>query len=177
MNSIPRKAVSIVLLLILFPCASANLRHLRRGLQEEIPSQDIRGGELINALPYYGIFLSGPEVCSASLIWNDIALTAAHCLDSGLPSQIRFNSNDRTTGGVVANVLSATFHPGFTGTVTSADIAIIKLGSSLSLGRATLNQDAEIPSTNGESLFVMGHGIQADGQTTATIDLYGTGKF
>jgi Trypsin len=82
---------------------------------------DIRGGTPIDALSWYGVFTQSQVVCGAALIHGDIALTAAHCLDS-LPSALRFNSNRRTSGGTVVSVIEGRKHPDWNGVITSSDL-------------------------------------------------------
>lgn len=82
---------------------------------------DIRGGTPINPLSWYGVFTQSRALCGAALIHGDIALTAAHCLNS-VPGGLRFNSNRRSSGGTVVSVVQAQKHPGWTGVITSADL-------------------------------------------------------
>ena len=185
------KRMAFLFLLIRYKsCLSSSNapRKLRRNLEQlppeinkddSIPQQDIRGGtQVTEPLPYYGLFQGGPIACGCALIWPDVAVTAAHCLESGPPLQIRFNSTDRFAGdGVVSLLDSFTLHPDFIqGQITTEDIAVIKLSSSLLLDTVTLNPDANVPTVDGEPLYVMGYGIQGDGETTLTQFLYETSK-
>jgi hypothetical protein len=82
---------------------------------------EIRGGTAISPLSWYGVFTQSSVVCGAALIHGDIALTAAHCLDS-IPGALRFNSDRRTSGGTEVSVVDARKHPFWNGVITSADL-------------------------------------------------------
>lgn len=136
--------------------------------------QYIKGGTPISALPYVGVFQGG-LICGASLIWYDIALTAAHCVSSSVPSSLRFNSTTRTSGGTVVSVRGRTIYPGWTGAVSGPDLAVIYLNKMYTnLSVVTLNQDPNIPNINGQALFAMGFGETADTGVPSS-NLLGTG--
>ncbi|CAB9526528.1 Tryptase beta-2 [Seminavis robusta] len=123
---------------------------------------EIRGGSPSPALSYYGAFSGGNTVCGAALIHGDMAITAAHCVANGIPAGLRFNSEQRTTGGTVVGVTGVVRHPGWTGSITSFDIAILLLKELVSLQPVTLNSDGSIPSSNGEPMRAMGFGLTGD---------------
>lgn len=92
----------------------------------------IIGGGTVSSAPWAAaVFRSGSFTCSGSIIASQWVLTARHCTGSGM--QVRVGSVNRTSGGVVANVLSFS---------SQNDLALLRLDRSIStsyMGLASSN--------------------------------------
>lgn len=79
----------------------------------------------------------GSHICGASLIKPDWAVTAAHCVQGGDPSQftVRVGSNDSTTGGEEAGLSNIISHE-------SGDIALIQLDAAVQAAPISIAADA-----------------------------------
>jgi hypothetical protein len=129
----------------------------------------IRGGSFIDALPWFFVFQSR-TLCGGSLIWGDIALTAAHCVDdNGWPKAIRIGSSDYYNGGIVVNVDGGAIHEewGWGRRPSDPDLAILKLRDYLpNQPTVRLNRNPLRPTPDHEAVFTMGFGLYDDTHTS-----------
>jgi len=85
-------------------------------------STQIIGGGTVSSAPWAAaVFRSGSFTCSGTIIGATWVLTARHC--TGTSMSVRVGSVNRTSGGVVANVLSYS---------TRYDLAVLRLDRSIS---------------------------------------------
>ncbi|MCG7496127.1 trypsin-like serine protease [Vibrio sp. Of7-15] len=117
---------------------------------------------------------SNRSFCGASYIGDGFVLTAAHCVDGDLPSQIavkiggiRYNGTD----GVRANVSQIFIHPAYSTRDLSNDIALLKLSSvpqgvvAVDIAAGSLSQYA----ANGDWLTVAGLGRTSEGGSAPSV--------
>jgi secreted trypsin-like serine protease len=88
---------------------------------DDVGAQIIGGGTVSSAPWAAAVFRSGSFTCSGTIIAAQWVLTARHCTSSSM--QVRVGSVNRTSGGVVANVVS--FSSRF-------DLAVLRLDRSIS---------------------------------------------
>jgi secreted trypsin-like serine protease len=85
-------------------------------------SVNIIGGGTVSSAPWAAaVFRSGSFTCSGTIIAAQWVLTARHCTSSSM--SVRVGSVNRTSGGVVANVLSFS---------AQNDLAVLRLDRSIS---------------------------------------------
>ena len=103
--------------------------------------------------------------CGASLIHEDIILTAAHCApielnDVVVGSHLRYHDDDILPAGAHQRmVVNRRLHPDYNETSLENDFMVMKLDSPVPINPVQLNQDASIPAA-GETLTVMGFGLE-----------------
>jgi len=102
--------------------------------------------------------------CGASLIHDDIILSAAHCdpieySDVFVGSHLR--QDDTIPGAHKRMILDRRLHPNFNDTSLENDFMIMKLNSSVPNTPVKLNQYASSPAA-GETLTVMGFGLEEE---------------
>ncbi|MER0245218.1 trypsin-like serine protease [Streptomyces sp. HSW2009] len=94
----------------------------------------VGGGQATENYSFMGsLQVQGRHGCGASLISSEWMVTAAHCVEnqsSGL--SVRIGSRDHTSGGTVARVAQAIPHPNYRGLPGNYDIALLRLGQSVS---------------------------------------------
>ncbi|CAJ1954677.1 unnamed protein product [Cylindrotheca closterium] len=105
--------------------------------------------------------------CGASLIHEDILLSAAHCdlieyNDVIIGSHLRFD--DTVPGAQGRMIVERRIHPNFNDTSMENDYMIMKLDSPVSITPVTLNQHASSPAAQ-EMLTVMGFGLEEEAAT------------
>jgi trypsin len=121
--------------------------------------QNIVGGDpsAEGAFPY---FTAHSEfLCGASLIHEDMVLTAAHC--KGIWDKVRIGVQDAfdPKDGVVRRVIKEIIHPNYRGGVN--DIMLLKLESPVSIQPVAWEKSENSPSS-GETLTVMGFGVTSE---------------
>lgn len=91
----------------------------------------------------------GQHSCGASLIEQDWAVTAAHCVQGDSVQQVRVGSADRTAGGTVAGISEKIVHPEFdiTDFGNGYDIALLKLDQQVPQEPIRIADDAGQPGT------------------------------
>lgn len=115
----------------------------------------------LNRYPYYG-FPAGPYNCGATLIWNDILLTAAHCTDAFLQGGILLGGNtiDGKSSTYYA-IESATLHPEYSSSTYVNDIAILKIKGNAPGPYAVIDVNPVLPAVDDE-ITVIGYGNTAE---------------
>jgi hypothetical protein len=119
----------------------------------------------------YPFFAQG-NGCGASLIWEDVVLTAAHCLgvfaDSVLVGPSIAYS---TTGGAeLIETLLEVPHPSYDSGTTSYDFMLVKLAKPVSdpaLTSVAVNRDMNTPTAD-ERFTVIGFGTTSEGAFTGS---------
>ncbi|XP_049815406.1 trypsin alpha-3-like [Schistocerca nitens] len=89
----------------------------------------------ISNYPWQLAFLySGSQICGASIISGNWALTAAHCVDGKSVSlmSVRGGSTYKNSGGTVLNVASGYMHKQYNSATVDYDIAVLQVSGSLS---------------------------------------------
>jgi trypsin len=109
--------------------------------------------------PWHVLYLGG-VLCGGVMIHEDIALTAAHCLNSQFPPRVRIGSTTQSDGTVV-EVCGGTVHPDFDFEEMENDIAILKLCTPVNTQLAQINTNDGFP-TAGQQLTAMGYGRTSD---------------
>ncbi|CAB9504563.1 Vitamin K-dependent protein C (Fragment) [Seminavis robusta] len=128
----------------------------------------IVGGDLVDNAFKYPFFMEWEDAkCGASLIHDDIALSAAHCESDVHPFAMRlFMLNTQTETGLFRTIERQVAHPLYQGDKQDYDFMIIKLHTSALVdeqgqltGAATvdINRDPNIPAV-GDPLTAMGYG-------------------
>jgi secreted trypsin-like serine protease len=99
----------------------------------------IIGGGTVSSAPWSAaVFRNGSFTCSGTIIAAQWVLTARHCTGSGM--SVRVGSVNRTSGGVVANVLSVS---------SRYDLALLRLDRSISTSYMPLaSANPPVNSTN-----------------------------
>ncbi|XP_018563116.1 trypsin-4-like isoform X2 [Anoplophora glabripennis] len=109
-----------VLLLGDSDCALERIIGGRQAYEQEFPYQ-------------LSLMRNGHIMCGATLVSQDIALTAAHCLPKRGLYSVRAGSIYMDKGGVVSDVKEAILHPGYDSNTEDYDLAILKLSKHLPL--------------------------------------------
>ena len=120
-------------------------------------SNSIVNGEnaAANEFPWYAVF-DGGTLCGGALIAEDIVVTAAHCIDGGVPPSLRVGATTSSNGNSV-QVCESIIHPNYRARELENDIAILTLCDSVPNAIAAFNSDANVPGNN-DDLVAVGFG-------------------
>lgn len=114
----------------------------------------IIGGGYASNFPYAArLFVNGRENCSATKIAPTWILTAEHCVSSSGTYTFRAGSLDQTSGGQLVTGTQIIKHP-------SADLALVRVGSTMSSPFAPLGQTV----STGQTVQIYGWGATCTGQ-------------
>jgi hypothetical protein len=117
-----------------------------------------------NAFPYFTTVNTDKSLCGASLIHEDIVLTAAHChgvFDEGVRIGVH-NLNDPNDSGVVRMVVKEIKHPQFDEYTIANDIMLLKLDRPVADVPPVEWERSTTAPTAGETLTVMGFGTVSE---------------
>jgi secreted trypsin-like serine protease len=119
----------------------------------------------------YPWFVNWAGSCGASLIHDDIILSAAHCNEitsnSVRVGSWKLNSN---SGVQQKTIVSRRKHPNYNPNTFAYDFVVMKLNSAVTGGvkPVSINGDASNP-TSGETLRVIGHGTTRSGGSPSNL--------
>lgn len=107
--------------------------------------------------PYYGI-PAGPSLCGATLLWNDIVITAGHCVEA-------FKQGGILIGGTTVDgrasryypIVQSLVYPQYNPLTYDDDIAILQIGGNAPGPYAQINANGTIPAV-GQTVTVIGYG-------------------
>lgn len=122
----------------------------------------VGGDDASKSYPYF-ILWSG---CGASLIHNDIALTAAHCTES---SSALVNARSKSDSSIWTPVDRVVSHPDYDSSTYDYDIAVFRLGGWFERSTVTPNGSDSVPDT-GAPLTILGFGGDASVLQEGTVD-------
>lgn len=136
----------------------------------------IIGGTRTNIayLPYQLAYLSnGNYRCGASLISNDFALTAGHCvLKFPINLSLRAGSTYKDQGGIIINVQQTFYHPYYVPVTFQNDFALLYFEKPITF--TNLIQPVKLPTLNtvtydGTTCNVAGWGIMENNKLSADL--------
>lgn len=136
----------------------------------------IVGGTRTNIayLPYQLAYLSnGKYRCGASLISNDFALTAAHCVvQFPINLSLRAGSTYKDQGGIIINVQQSFYHPYFVSATFQNDFALLYFENPITF--TNLIQPVKLPTLNtitydGTTCTVAGWGKMENNKLSADL--------
>jgi len=164
------------------------LRQPRKLIDESDLQSRIVGGTTVTNPTKYPYYMEWEDAkCGATLIHDDIALSAAHCESQGHPFASRmFMMGVETETGLFVTVEQQVAHPLYSGELTDYDFLLLKLHHSAlvdgSTGAATgaqimnLNRNPNVPQV-GDPLTAVGYGklsSEAEGtsETLQEVEIY-----
>ncbi|EOS8333841.1 trypsin-like serine protease [Vibrio vulnificus] len=173
----------LTLLSLMMLSASVSAEVLSQTQTDVVQSNDIQprivGGTPANASEwkFYTQIVSrnsNRSYCGASYIGNGYVLTAAHCVDGDLPSQIAVKIGGvvyNGTDGVRSNVSQIYMHPAYNKSTFENDIALLKLSqipqgvTAVDIAAGSLSQYAAV----GDWLTIAGLGRTTEGGSSPTV--------
>lgn len=122
------------------------------------PTARIVGGE--PADPSQFEFFAGTTKCGASLIHEDVLLTAAHCRGTFVGSTITIGGGfaDGSDAVELLEGIDEIWHPQFNSVTLENDIMLVKLNTPSIVSPATWNTDPMLPTTDSGLLTSIGFG-------------------
>jgi secreted trypsin-like serine protease len=122
----------------------------------------IVGGTSVGSSDYpFFAFPDGNMLCGATLIWNDILISAAHCGDDAWKDGVWLGGNHLSARSSKYYTTTKTLiHPEYDATVN--DIMLMKIDGNVSGPYATLNFDPLLP-VDGQELTAIGYGYTSEG--------------
>jgi trypsin len=122
----------------------------------------IVGGIIVGANDYpFFAFPDGNMLCGATLIWNDILVSAAHCGDDAWKDGVWLGGNHLNgKKSKFFTVNKTVIHPDYDSTVN--DIMLMKIDGNVSGPYANLNFDPSVP-VDGQELTAIGYGHTSEG--------------
>jgi secreted trypsin-like serine protease len=165
-----------------FRQAPADIFNAVHDLESRKHSNRVVGGGNVNPpdrFPYYAYLEvrtdGGSFICSATLIWEDILLTAAHCLVDlqlaglellGVDAWVGLSDQDQRDAAVYRQVELAVPNPRFDPNTEENDIMIMKLVDPITeIQPVLLNFDPSVP-VNNQALELFGFGTTSENATT-----------
>jgi trypsin len=148
--------VGVVLLVVLlglasFPALGHGIRAPDRTKMKVDPRIVGGTGTSFSVYPFF-VDLDG---CGASLIWEDVALTAAHC--NFELSTARVGPNQE-----VVEIVSGTIHPNYNRATDNFDVMVLKLASSVAGASTIALETSESQPGDGDALTVIGLGARKE---------------
>ena len=116
------------------------------------------------AFPFFTTVNTEDALCGASLIAEDIVMTAAHCkgaFDDGVRIGVG-NIND-SSDGVTRQVVKEISHPNYDDITTANDIMLLKLDQPVQGIQPVAWETSTASPTTGDTLTVMGFGATSEG--------------
>jgi len=124
----------------------------------------------INKIPYQLALSAGADLCGATLIRWDFALTAAHCTTTGANIMLRAGANHYNSGGVTVQVSKIIRHPNYNPSTQNYDFAVLKFPSLAAYNTTfpirTINLASGVPAV-GTKCRVSGYGTTSSGGAIA----------
>ncbi|XP_059224576.1 trypsin alpha-4-like [Stomoxys calcitrans] len=166
--------LKFVILLSAVACASL-AAEIPRGMLPQLDGRIVGGqATTISAFPWQvSLQRSGSHSCGGSVYSAKIIITAAHCLQGGVPTSIlkvRAGSTTYNAGGSLVSVAAYKNHEGYSSNLMTNDIAVIRLSSSLTFSSTvkTITLATKAPAS-GAAAVVSGWGtLQSGGSTLPT---------
>lgn len=127
--------------------------------------QDIRNGQDAGDFPFFVSFMGDNSVnlCGGTLIYEDIVLTTAACVDSaGIPSPVYIGPNYPLTNGTAHAVVQKSIYPSWNAShpniTTQTNLAVLKLETPATQTIVSaLNNNPDVPAA-AASLLILGFG-------------------
>ena len=148
--------------------AANNLRENNKKLitREMLQNRIVGGNQAqLGEYPYFTQWIGG---CGASLIHEDILLSAAHCnvISSKQVIVGAYEYKVAGNGAVARTIVNRTVHPNFNSNTNANDFLILKLNSPVTTAKpVTLNRNNSSP-ISGEDVVVIGLGDLVEGGTS-----------
>uniref|UniRef100_A0A1A9WPP3 Peptidase S1 domain-containing protein n=1 Tax=Glossina brevipalpis TaxID=37001 RepID=A0A1A9WPP3_9MUSC len=116
----------------------------------------------------------GSHFCGGSLYDKNHIVTAAHCLQGAVASQIKVRAGSTTwnDGGILLDVADFKIHEGYSSSIMINDVAVIRLASSVTYSSAIKNIElAKKAPVDGAKASVTGWGTLHSGGGTLPVTL------
>ena len=117
----------------------------------------------------------GEHLCGATLIRSNLAMTAAHCVDSRPPStlRLRHDSTSSSRGGAIYSIMGVISHPLFSRSTYDRDIALLRLSAPITGSPTIRPATTEITSAEaspGRDALALGWGaLRESGRISDTL--------